>query len=61
MMWNGACAEMSKLSIKAICDAGPIIHLDELDCLHLLSDFHEIILSQARSPEGKKLIYQADT
>jgi len=36
---------MSKSSMKSVCDAGPIIHLDELDCIHLLSDFQEIILS----------------
>jgi len=27
-----------------VCDAGPIIHLDELNCLDLLSDFQEIII-----------------
>jgi len=30
---------------KVVVDAGPIIHLDEIDCLHLLSDFNEIILT----------------
>lgn len=28
-----------------VCDAGPAIHLDELGCLDLLKDFHEILLS----------------
>jgi len=28
-----------------VCDTGPIIHLDELECLDLLSDFREILLS----------------
>ncbi|MEM7133952.1 MAG: DNA-binding protein [Chloroflexota bacterium] len=28
----------------AICDAGPLIHLDELDCLDLLSDFSSILI-----------------
>ena len=27
-----------------VCDAGPIIHLDELGCLDILADFKEIIL-----------------
>ncbi len=27
-----------------ICDAGPIIHLDELDCLRLLEDFPEVLI-----------------
>lgn len=30
---------MSEPSVEVVCDAGPIIHLDELDCLDLLSDF----------------------
>ena len=29
---------------KVICDAGPIIHLDELNCLDLLADYEEIVL-----------------
>jgi len=24
---------------EVVCDAGPLIHLDELDCLDLLTDF----------------------
>lgn len=35
---------MSKLITKVVCDAGPIIHLDELNCLDLLADFQEIVL-----------------
>jgi hypothetical protein len=27
-----------------VCDAGPIIHLDELDCLRLLEDFPEVLI-----------------
>lgn len=30
----------------AVCDAGPIIHLDELDSLDLLSDFSSILISK---------------
>jgi hypothetical protein len=29
-----------KASVTAIFDAGPILHLDELNCLDLLSDLH---------------------
>jgi len=35
---------MIKSTIKAVFDAGPIIHLDELNCLDLLCDFQEILL-----------------
>jgi len=37
--------DKTKATITVVCDAGPIIHLDELGCLHLLSDFQEIFLS----------------
>lgn len=30
----------SKTSV--VCDAGPIIHLDELECLHLMEDFESV-------------------
>lgn len=32
----------SKISV--VCDAGPILHLDELGCLYLMRDFEEVIL-----------------
>ncbi len=32
----GCAAEM------VVADAGPLIHLDELNCLSLLADFHEV-------------------
>ena len=32
-MWSGAFTEMSKSPLKAVCDAGPIIHLDEIGVL----------------------------
>ncbi len=31
---------------KVICDAGPLIHLDELGCLDLLTDFDQIIVPE---------------
>lgn len=30
--------------MRAVCDAGPLIHLDELGCLDLLADFAEVIV-----------------
>lgn len=35
---------MSESAGKVICDAGPIIHLDELGCLALLDDFGEALV-----------------
>ena len=29
-----------------VCDAGPLIHLDELDSLHLLAGFREILIPE---------------
>ncbi|GAG05352.1 unnamed protein product, partial [marine sediment metagenome] len=37
--------EKTKWRTRVVCDAGPVIHLDELSCLDLLSDFQEIVLS----------------
>ena len=45
MILNGASTGMIKKTITVVCDAGPIIHLDELNCLDLLSEFEEIILA----------------
>jgi predicted nucleic acid-binding protein len=30
-----------------VCDAGPLIHLDELGCLDLLADFREVLVCEA--------------
>jgi hypothetical protein len=30
-----------------ICDAGPIIHLDEVNCLFLLNDFTRVLIPDA--------------
>ena len=35
---------MSESSLSVICDAGPLIHLDELGCLDLLGDFQSIFV-----------------
>jgi predicted nucleic acid-binding protein len=29
-----------------VCDAGPLIHLDEIDCLELLTDFRAILVPE---------------
>ncbi len=50
-MWNGASTEMSNSLLKVVCDAGPIIHLDEIDSLYLLKDFHEVVISPAVKDE----------
>jgi predicted nucleic acid-binding protein len=36
--------EMIKSKIKVVCDAGPVIHLDEIESLHLLNDFKTVLL-----------------
>lgn len=36
--------ERGKPITKVVLDAGPIIHLDELGCLELLSDFQDILV-----------------
>ena len=36
---------MEKTDTVVVADAGPLIHLDELQCLDLLDDFKEIMLS----------------
>jgi predicted nucleic acid-binding protein len=35
----------SKTSV--VCDAGPIMHLDELGCLHLMTDFARVLVPDA--------------
>lgn len=36
-----------------VLDTGPIIHLDEIDCLHLLTDFKRLLLPKAVSREAE--------
>jgi predicted nucleic acid-binding protein len=31
-------------TLLVVCDAGPLIHLDELDCLDLLADFSRVVV-----------------
>jgi predicted nucleic acid-binding protein len=35
---------MSKAPVDVVCDAGPLIHLDELGCLDLLTDFRAVLV-----------------
>lgn len=35
---------MSRPVLDVVCDAGPLIHLDELGCLDLLADFKTVIV-----------------
>lgn len=46
-------------SIIVVCDAGPIIHLDELGQLALLNDFSEILIPQVVWQEVQKHRSQA--
>jgi predicted nucleic acid-binding protein len=54
MTLNGVSTGMTKPEISVICDAGPVIHLDELECLDLLSDFQQVILPQEVHQEIKR-------
>ena len=38
--------EMSRSSLDVVCDAGPLIHLNELDCLDLLADFRAVLVPE---------------
>lgn len=31
-------------ALLVVCDAGPLIHLDRLDCLDLLADFSRVVV-----------------
>lgn len=37
---------MTKSTVAVVCDAGPLIHLDELDSLSLLADFETVMVSE---------------
>lgn len=40
-------AKTDQKSPLVVCDAGPLIHLDELGCLDLLADFSEVLVPEA--------------
>ncbi len=37
---------MSRSPLDVVCDAGPLIHLDELGCLDLLTDFRAVLVPE---------------
>ena len=37
---------MSRSTLDIVCDAGPLIHLDELGCLDLLADFQTVLVPE---------------
>lgn len=37
---------MSRSTRYVVCDAGPLIHLDEVGCLDLLADFHAVLVPE---------------
>jgi predicted nucleic acid-binding protein len=45
-MSSGGSTVKNKSERIVICDAGPVVHLDELDCLDLLSDFEKVIVPE---------------
>lgn len=53
-MSNGDYMEKTDSKTMAVCDAGPIIHLDELENLDLISDFHPLIISKSVQIEVTK-------
>ena len=40
-------ATTSQPTPLVVCDAGPLIHLDEVGCLDLLADFSEVLVPEA--------------
>lgn len=47
-MCNGAFMEMTDSRLPlVICDAGPLIHLDEVSCLDLLADFSDVLVPES--------------
>ena len=45
---------MIKSTLKIVSDSGPIIHLDELNCLYLLGDFNEVLIPDTVYKEIKR-------
>ncbi len=44
-MCAGGCTVTTKPETLVFCDAGPLIHLDELGQLDLLADFHHVLVT----------------
>ncbi|GAB4434755.1 MAG: hypothetical protein Fur0044_32100 [Anaerolineae bacterium] len=45
-MLSGVCMVMSESVPGVVCDAGPLIHLDELDSLTLLANFDPVLVPE---------------
>lgn len=45
-MWSGGYTGMSRARPDVVCDAGPLIHLDELGSLDLLADFRAVLVPE---------------
>jgi hypothetical protein len=46
---------MSSPTSEVVCDAGPLIHLDELGCLDMLADFSAVLVPDSVwQPEDAK-------
>lgn len=43
---------MNKTSLTAVCNTGPVIHLDELECLDLLADFPRVVVPHTVAREA---------
>jgi predicted nucleic acid-binding protein len=55
MTCNGVCmATASRIARVVVCDAGPLIHLDELDSLSLLDDFPSVLVPDAVWVEAER-------
>lgn len=46
-MSSGGCVAEAETPSIVVCDAGPLIHLDELGCLDLLGDFKDVLVPDA--------------
>lgn len=46
-MSSGGCVAEADVAGLVICDAGPLIHLEELACLDLLRDFADVLVPDA--------------
>src|SRR5947209_3802215 len=45
-MWNGGCVADNNAGTIVVCDAGPLIHLDEMDCIDLLRLFANVLIPE---------------
>jgi len=53
-MWNGVCVAGTDPLVPVVCDAGPLIHLDEIDYLDLLTDFPVVVVPEEVWGEVKR-------